>query len=255
MRIALTRAVPRSIERCELTHLARQPIDFEVAVAQHSLYEEMLKLMGCIVERLPEEPEMPDSVFVEDTAVVLDELAVITRPGAESRRGEVTSAEKALRPYRRLTKIESPGTLDGGDVLCVGRQLFAGLSRRSNGEGIEQLRYQLEPYGYSVTSVPFRECLHLKSAVTEVSTGVLLLNPHWVDSRNFPGMEIIEVDAEEPYAANALLTGGRLLVDAGHHRTLDRLRVHGLNPLTVEAGELAKAEGGLTCGSVIFEVA
>ncbi len=136
MLIALTRSVPPSIDNCELTHLRREPINYGRAAEQHTGYEKGLVVLGCTIQRLPSLPDLPDSVFVEDTAVVLPELAIIARPGAESRRFEVTSVAEALRPHYPLTFIEPPGTLDGGDVLLIGSTIYVGDSTRTNAEGI-----------------------------------------------------------------------------------------------------------------------
>jgi dimethylargininase len=251
--LALTRAVPAQIEACELTHLERQPIDLARARAQHAAYEAALTALGCRVVRLPEEPDLPDSVFVEDTAVVVDELAVLTRPGAASRRAEVATVQAALARHRRTASIEPPGTLDGGDVLRVSRALYVGRSGRTDDAGIRQLRDLLTPHGYSVTAVPFQGCLHLKTAVTEAAEGTVLLNPDWVDPAIFAGLTHIAVEPDEPMAANVLRVGNTVLCAAAYPRTADRLRRLGVAVQVVDASELAKAEGGLTCGSVIFE--
>jgi len=248
MLIAITRGVSPSIGRCELTHLPREPIDLVRARAQHRRYEEALASLGCEIHRLPAEPTMPDSVFVEDTAVVLDELAIITRPGAASR----TVAE-ALRPYRRLFQIEPPGTLDGGDVLRIGKMVFVGLSRRTDRAGIEQLRDLLDPFGYVVKGVRVKGCLHLKSAVTQVAEETLLINPAWVNAGAFGAMELIEVDPSEPFAANALLVGETAVYPAAYPRTVERLGAHGIRVRIIDISELAKAEGGVTCCSLIFD--
>lgn len=253
MLLALTRAVPPSIGRCELTHLARAPIDVERAAGQHREYEDALRALGCTVRRLPPEPELADSVFVEDTAVVLDEVAVLTRPGAVSRRAETASVAGALRPHRRLLSIEPPGTLEGGDVLRIGRDLYIGLSARSNPAGVRQLRDLLRPFGYTVHGVAVRGCLHLKTAVTRVAEGTVLVNPDWVDVRELGRIERIEVHPVEPFAANALPLGETLLYPAAHPRTRERLEARGLTLQTVDADELAKAEAGLTCCSLVFE--
>lgn len=254
MLVALTRAVSASLQACELTHLERQPIDVTVARAQHAVYEQALADLGCQVLRLPDAPELPDSVFVEDTAVVVDELAVLTRPGAASRRPEVASMREALARHRPLAAIEAPGTLDGGDVLRVGRRLFAGRGPRTDDEGIRQLAALLGPFGYSVTAVPFSGCLHLKTAVTQVADDRVLLNPDWVRPASFEGIGHIAVDPAEPMAANVLRMGDVCLSAAAFPRTAARLREAGLAVHPIEASELAKAEGGLTCGSVIFRV-
>lgn len=251
MLMAITREISPRIAKCELTHLAREPIDFQRARTQHRQYETLLEELGCKLVRLPAEPVLPDSVFVEDTAVVLDELAVITRPGAESRRAETASIAEALKPYRRLFYIEPPGTLDGGDVLRVGKTLYVGLSRRSNQEGIEQLRVMLVPFGYIVMAVNLQDCLHLKSAVTQVAEDTLLINQAWTDTVVFQGFHLIEVAPSEPFGANALRIGDTVVYPAAFPETLQRLEKQGIRLRTVDASELAKAEGGITCCSLI----
>jgi len=253
MLVAVTRKVSSRMAECQLTHLARAPIDVGRAAEQHLAYEKRLEALGCEVRSLPAEPELPDSVFVEDAAVVFDELAFLARPGAESRRAEVESITQAIEPYRKLARIEPPGTLDGGDVLTVGKRVFVGLSQRTNHAAIEQMRALLPVYGYSVQSVPVERCLHLKSAVSQVAENTLLINPAWVETSAFRNFELIEVDPEEPFAANALLVKGVLVYPAAYERTRKRLAERGLGVVTVEVSELAKAEGGVTCCSLIFK--
>jgi dimethylargininase len=238
--------------RCELTHLQRSVIDLALAREQHRAYEQTLRDLGCRIERLSEEAELPDSVFVEDTAVVVDEVAVITRPGARSRRPETPSIASALSQYRELLRIESPGTLDGGDVLRVGRMLYVGASSRSNASGIEQLIELLRPLGYRVLPVAVQGCLHLKSAVTQVSNTQLLINSRYVEPREFPGMRFIEVDESEPSGANALRIGEEVVYPASQPRTAAILRRHGLRVRTLEMSEMQKAEGGVTCCSLLL---
>ncbi len=252
MLIAITRLVSRSIVNCELTHLERVPIDLERARLQHHAYEETLRGLGVEVHSLPEEPELPDSVFVEDTAIVLDECAVLARPGAASRRPETESIAQALTPYRKLFTIQAPGTLDGGDVLTVGKAIFVGLSSRSNRSAIDQMQAFLAPFGYTVKGVQVTGCLHLKSAVTQVRADTLLVNPAWVDKANFPGMKFIEIDPSEQYAANAMMVGGTVLTQPAYPKTRARLEAAGISPLLVEESELGKAEGALTCCALIF---
>jgi dimethylargininase len=254
MIIAITREVSPSIKRCELTHLARQPIDFDLATVQHHQYESCLADLGCLIHRLPAEPELPDAVFVEDTAIVLDNLAIVTRPGAESRRSEIPSVLEALREYRRLYQVEPPGTLDGGDVLHVGNVLYVGVSSRSNRAGIKQLGGYVEPYGYKVQPVPLHDCLHLKSAVTQVGMDRLLINRAWVDTGEFVGMEMIDVAQEEPMGANALMIGEVVIYPSAYERTRARLEAHDITVKAVDVTELAKAEGGVTCCSLILNV-
>jgi dimethylargininase len=251
-RIAVTRQVSSAMAHCELTHLERTVIDVALAREQHRAYEQALRDLGCRVESLPEEPELPDSVFVEDTAIVLDEAAVITRPGASSRRPETAAIAAALGPYRQLLRIEPPGTLDGGDVLRIARTLYVGISSRSNATGIERLRELLLPFGYRVQPLAVRGCLHLKSAVTQVSADRLLINSRWVERGDFPGMRFIEVDEAEPAGANALLIGEDVVYPASHPRTAEVLRRHGIRVHAVEISETQKAEGGVTCCSLLI---
>lgn len=252
MTIAITRPVSPAISRCELTHIGREAIELARAIEQHEAYERCLEALGCRVVRLPVEPELPDSVFVEDTAVVVDELAVMTRPGAASRRPETASMARALAAYRPVATIEAPGTLDGGDVLRIGRRLFVGRTPRSNPDGIARLRALLAPHGYTVEAVPVTGCLHLKSAVTQVAPQTVLVNPSWVDPAAFALHGVIEVDPSEPHAANTLLLGDTLVVAAAYPRTAGRLEAAGLRLARLEMSELAKAEGALTCCSVIL---
>jgi dimethylargininase len=239
---------------CELTHLTREPIDLPRATAQHEAYEALLRTLGCEVRRVAPAPEHPDAVFIEDTAVVVDELAVITRPGAESRRSEVEGVAKALAPLRSLVHLTAPATLDGGDVLTMGKQLYVGRTARTNSEGITQLRAALAPHGYAVTAVPVTGCLHLKSAVTALDDATVLLNPDWVDPAVFAAYRMIAVDPSEPMGANVLRVGDALLYATDYPKTLARLHAAGFHPQTVDASELAKAEGAVTCCSVLVRL-
>jgi dimethylargininase len=255
MQIAITREVSPSIEQCELTHLDREAIDLDLARAQHRQYEACLAALGCQIQRLPPEPELPDAVFVEDVAVMLDELAIMTRPGAASRRPETHSVAEALAPYRRLAYIQAPGTLDGGDVLRVDQTLWVGLSSRSNPAGMKQMHALLAPLGYTVRGVAVDGCLHLKSAVTQVARDTLLINPAWVDAAAFGPMNLIEVAPAELFAANALLMGESVVYPAAYPATRHRLEEEGILVRVVDISELGKAEGGVTCCSLIFESA
>jgi dimethylargininase len=250
--IAFTRDVSPTITHCKLTHLARSPIDVWVARDQHRVYEALLAALGCEVRRVAPAPEHPDAVFIEDTAVVLDEVAVITRPGAAARRDEVTAVADALAPLRQLARIASPATLDGGDVLVLGRIVYVGETARTNTEGVAQLRAILSPFGYAVHGVPVTGCLHLKTAVTAVDDTTVLLNPAWVDEAAFRAYRVLTVDEREPMAANVLRVGDALVYGESFPYTLERLHAAGFRPHTVDASELAKAEGAVTCCSLIL---
>jgi dimethylargininase len=252
MLVAITRGVSPRIGACEMTHLPRTSIDTDLARAQHRRYEAALTKLGCEVVTLAPLPDLPDSVFVEDVAVVLDEIAILTRPGAESRRPEVEHIREALMMFRPVEAIRAPGTLEGGDVLRVGNLVYVGRSGRSNEAGIDQLRAWLTPFGYRVISAPVRECLHLKSGVSEVAPGVLLFNPAWVHPAVIGGEEMIEVDPAEPYAANGLRVGSHLVYPASFPRTRAILESRGIAIEIVDVSELQKAEGAVTCCSLIL---
>jgi dimethylargininase len=252
--LALTRSVPPSIIHCELTHLEREPIDWARAVEQHEQYENVLRSLQCDVQRLPDAPEHPDSVFVEDTAVVVDECAVIMRPGAESRRGETETMAEALVPHRELYAIEEPGTLDGGDVVVLGDRVYVGASSRSNADGAKQLASILKPHGYTVYGVPVYGCLHLKTAMSALGDDRLLIDPQCVDRTAFTGVKLLEVRPDEAFAANVLVIRDIALCPAGAPRTGAQLEKAGFRVIDVDASELAKAEGGLTCCSVLLRL-
>lgn len=252
--VAVTRGVSPQMGRCELTHVERRSIDVDRAMRQHQGYERCLESLGCSVVRAAPAPERPDSVFVEDTAVVLDGLAMIARPGAPSRRGETAGVADVLRRYRPLRALQAPATLDGGDVLRVGRKLFVGLTARTNAAGVEQLTAIAEPLGYHVARVPVLGCLHLKTAVTEVADGVLLANPQWVDPARFPDCEVLRVDPKEPFAANGLRIGTTLVYPSAYPRTRRRVEAAGVTVAPIDLDELAKAEGAVTCCSLIVDV-
>ncbi len=252
MPIAITRPVPQSLARCELTHLARTPIDVARAATQHAAYEAALAAMGCELRRLPAADELPDSVFVEDVAIALDEIAIVMRPGAPSRRDERASVAAVLSEYRALHAIAAPGTMDGGDVLRMGRTLYVGLSTRTNEDGAHQLARIVEPFGYTVRVVQTHGCLHLKSAATALDDEQVLCNPEWIDTQAFAGLETVAIDPGEPNAANVVRVGSQLLSAAAHERTISHLRGRGYRVCAVDVSELAKAEAGVTCCSVIL---
>jgi dimethylargininase len=251
--IAITRAVSPTLTECELTHRPREPIDVANAVVEHAQYEEALRALGATIVRAPAEPTMPDAIFVEDTALALDEVAVITRPGAATRRRETDSMATVLSAYRPLVRIEAPGTLDGGDVLRVGRRLYVGVSSRSSPQGIAQLETLLgQQWDYDVIPVPVHGCLHLKSAVTQVGEQLLLINDRRVRRECFGAMETLSVAPAEPDGANALWIGGAVIYAAHYPQTAERLDRAGVRVVPVASTEVAKAEGGVTCCSVLL---
>ena len=253
MPIAFVRNVSATINDCELTHMEHEAIDLAVARTQHDLYVQALRDMGCDVHELPQLDLQPDAVFVEDTAVVVPELAVLTNPGAVSRRGEVESTGDVLAEHRAIERISDAGQLEGGDVLRIGKRVYVGCATRTDETGIDELRSHLEPHGYDVIMIRHGAALHLKTACTYLGDGVLLLNPEWVDIRHFDGLEALECDPDEPFACNAIRIGDEVLFPQEFIRTRARIEARGFKVRPVPASELAKAEGGLTCSSIIID--
>jgi dimethylargininase len=253
MLTAITRGVSPAIVNCELSFIPRQPIDLQIAREQHRAYEQLLEKLGARVFSLPAEPDLPDSMFVEDPAIVLDELSVVFPLGTASRRPEAESLAQAISKFRKLERVTLPGTLEGGDILRIGRNLFVGLTKRSNAEGIRQLAAILAPHQYEVVVVPVTGCLHLKSAVTFLGRNSLLANRAWFDPGPFSAYDWIDVDPAEPHAANALTLGSTVIFPASFPRTRARIEAAGFHVTPLDISELQKAESGLTCSSLIFQ--
>ena len=245
---AFTRAVSARIAECQLTHLERVPIDPARAAAQHTAYEQALAESGYEIVRLPELPDNPDAVFVEDTALLLDGHAIVTRPGAASRIGETDSTAEGLGEHFELHRIQS-GYVDGGDVLRIGKRLYVGLSTRTDRAGLEALAAIARPLGYEIVAAKTGACLHLKTGATLAGDSVLLCDANAIDPSQFDGVEPLPVD--EPAAANCLRAGDRLILAAGNPGTADKLRGRGFDVVEVDVSELQKAEAGVTCMSLI----
>ena len=254
MLVALTRGVSLRIAECELTFIDRRAIDYPRAVEQHSQYQQLLRSLGANVITLPSDDQCPDCCFLEDTALVLDEVAVITRPGSEPRRREVDGVAPTILKYRSVVRIDAPGTLEGGDVLRLGRKLLVGLSSRTNQQGIETLRKELKAYGYEVVAIPMKRALHLKSVCTALDDHTVLADPRHFDTTEFAEYTLIEVPAEESMAANVLRINSAICIHAEFHQTVDLLRAKGFDVRTVDISEFLKAEAGLTCMSIILHV-
>jgi dimethylargininase len=257
MPLAFTRAVSPRLAECALTHLDRSPIDVALAVGQHAAYEQALRDAGLDVVRLADLPDEPDAVFVEDTAILLGRHAIITRPGTASRASEIYSTAEGLKPNFAVQFL-SAGRLDGGDVLRVENTLYVGQSRRTNAEGTQALEAAVSQLGYWVVPVELDRCLHLKTAATFAGLdgqGVptLVLNPDWVDPAMFTGTETLLVAEHEPFAANVVLAGDRLVMAAGSPVTAAKLRKRGFNVVELNLSELQKAEAGGTCMSLISD--
>jgi dimethylargininase len=253
MLTAITRAVSPTINLCELSFHEREAIDVQRAIDQHTAYEKLLIELGVRVVGLAAEPNLPDAVFVEDPAVVVDEVAVISRMGAASRRAEAKSLAEALSRYRPLAFLNEPATLDGGDVMRIGRTLYVGVSARTNRYGVEQLTNLLRPYDYEVKPVEVRGCLHLKSGCSYVGNDTVLANRAWINSQDLQVVEMIDVPDQEPAAANALLVNEVVILPASFPKTRALLEQRGFRVRSLDLSELQKAEAGVTCTSLIFE--
>jgi dimethylargininase len=250
--IAITREVSRSLGDCELTWLAREPIDIDKAIAQHRAYEACLESLGARVISLPALEEHPDAVFVEDPAIVLDEAAVIATMGAASRRGERASLAAALKNFRPVVWMRDPARLEGGDAMRAGKDLYVGISGRTDAAGVAELRELVGAFGYRVTAVELMNCLHLKSACCFIGDETILVNRDWVDASVFAGYRLIDVAPEEPGGANALRVGGAVVMASAFPATAARLREAGFEVQAVDVSELMKAESGVTCSSLIL---
>jgi dimethylargininase len=250
--VAITRCPGPELARCELTHLERVPIDIGRARSQHRAYQDALGGAGIRVVGLPSDPTLPDGVFVEDTAVVLDELAVITAPAPASRRGEWPAVEAALRPFRRTVRLPAGAYLEGGDVVRVGRTLYVGQGGRTAGAGLKALEEVVRPLGYSAVPVRLAGCLHLKSACCALDGETLLVNRTWLEAGALAGLRLVDVPAEEPWGANVLALPGLTLVSAACPRTADLVRGLGHPAVALDVSEMHKAEAGLTCMSLVF---
>jgi len=228
-------------------------VDFELAVRQQDEYCAALVRAGARVERLAVNSHYPDGCFIEDTAIVFDELAVVTNMTAEWRRGEPAAIENALAGYRDVARLSGAAVIDGGDVLRTGRELFVGLSARTNRRAFEELKRILGPFGYSVAAVGVKGCLHLKTACTALDERTLLVNPAWVDTELFSGFELLAVPEGEPLAANTLRVNDTLFLQAGYPKTIEIVRERHERTEVLDMSEFSKADGSLTCLSLVFE--
>jgi len=253
MTVALTHIISPNIAHCELSFIERSPIDYKLAVEQHQAYCALLQDCGLEVVELTVNSTYPDSTFIEDTSVVVDEIAVMARMGAESRQGEVAGIEPLLAAYRTIEHVHGPATLEGGDVLRMGKKVFIGVTPRTNTAGIASITTILKHFGYQVIPVPVQGCLHLKSACTAIDEDTLLANPQWIDLDPFKDFQVIAVPEKEPWAANALAIDPYVCVHAGFTRTVALLQGLGFQVKTANISELLKAEAGMTCSSIIFD--
>jgi len=227
--------------------------DMELTLSQHAAYVNCLESLGLSVTVLPAAPGFPDACFVEDTAVVVREVAVVTRPGAPSRQGEAESMAAPLAAHRTLARITAPGTLDGGDILQVGKRFFIGVSDRTNEEGARQLASILGEHGYKSDVIRVAAGLHLKSSLNYVGENTMLVTADFAGHPAIEGFRQIVCPAGEEYAANTLLVNGTLIMPTGYARTRALLEPLGLPIVELDTSEYRKMDGGLTCLSLRLE--
>jgi dimethylargininase len=249
---AITRAVSRHIARCELTFRQREGVDYKRAVRQHAAYCDLLRRHGAQLVELEASDANPDCCFVADTAIVLDEVAVVASMGASSRREETSAVEKILSAHRQISRIKPPATLDGGDVVIIGKQIFVGHSRRTNRQGIEALARILRPLGYEVTPVAVNGSLHLTTACSVLNEETVLVNPRWIDVAPLARLWVIPVPEDEPWAASTMRINDTILVEAAAPRTVKLVGQHSASVEVLDISEFRKAEGSLSCLSILF---
>jgi dimethylargininase len=248
--VALVRRPSSRMAEGLVTHVERVPADAALAARQHAAYVAALERAGWAIRSVAAADELPDSAFVEDTVVVVEDLAVLARPGAPERRAEVAGTEEAIRSLGlEVARIEAPGTLDGGDVLQVGGTVYAGRGGRTDAEGIRQLREHVASRGRTVVPVALHGVLHLKSAVTALPDGTIIgADPALLDTGPFPGVRLVP---EEAGAHVVPLGGDTVLIAASAPRTAALLAAEGLDVMPVDIGEFEKLEGCVTCLSVL----
>ena len=253
MATAITRGVSKTLAYGERTHIERVPIDLQRARAQHHAYEVALRSLGLQVQAHKALDDFADSVFVEDVVIALDGATIITRPGASSRRPETAHMTRILAPHRRLSFINAPGTIDGGDVVVIGKRILVGLTARTNIDGAAQLQAIAQPLGYIVEGIQLDGALHLKTALSALSSDTALANPHWIDVNALGFRRVLCVARAEPFGANVLPIGNRVLVSAAYPDTRVILEKADFATQAVDVSELHKAEAGITCMSVILD--
>lgn len=246
---AITRPPGRSYAKCISSHPEHHLVSTKKALEQHNEYTHTLEELGLEVIQLDAQDEMPDSCFVEDTSVVVGSRALVTRPRFPSRQIEVATIEEILGNYFSIERIQTPGTLEGGDVIHVEDRLISGLTERSNLEGVMQMRRKLD---IQVDTVEDREIIHLKSYVTYLERGVLIGTRRFADNEAFIGLDYNAIPDREGYAANTLTVNGTVILPKGYPVTTKVIKELGYETVSLDTSEFARCEGALTCLSIIF---
>lgn len=252
MTIAITHDVSDRLAECELTHLDRKIIDLENARKQLEQYRNLLQSLGVDVVSLQVNREYPDSVFIEDAAIVLPELAIQCSIGAKSRQQEPDAIAAYLAAFKTVAKLPDDATLDGGDVLVFDKNILVGRSGRTNEAGFQTLQKLVSPFGYRTQSIEVKGALHLKTAICALDHNRLLVNPAWISERSLEGFELVAIPSDERFGANILRLESCIVVADEHPKTAALIRSLGFQVEATPISEFQKAEGGLTCLSLIF---
>jgi dimethylargininase len=250
--LALTHVPSPRMQACQRTFVPESEIDYPLAARQHERCRQTLRECGAEVIALDCNIDLPDCTFIEDTAIVLDEVAIIASMGPASRRTEPEAIEAELRRYRRIIRIDPPATLEGGDVLRIGKKLLVGLSARTNQGGIDAIRKATAPFGYETIAIPVHDCLHLKTACTALPDQSILVNPNWVDPDALRPFAFEPIPKDEPFGGNVALVGSTVLIAESHPQTAALIRSRGFEVRTIDISEFQKAEGGVTCLGILL---
>lgn len=249
---AIIRGVPYTYDKCIKSHKVENKINVELAKEQHRRYCEILEQLGLILIVIEPDDRFPDCCFVEDPAIVIGDIAIISRMAAKSRTGEEIEVRNTLSRYKKVYEINPPGTIDGGDILRINEKIYVGVSQRTNQFAVQQVRTFLSDYDYQVIPVRIKHILHLKSACTYIGNNYIVMFPGHFDDRIFSEYDKIIVRKSEAYSANCLSVNGKVLVQKGYPNTKKLIENEGFETVEIEMSEFRKGGGSLTCLSIIF---
>jgi len=249
---AITRSISDRFQEAVTLAPALEPINVSLARKQHSAYVAALRFLGLTVTELPPLAEHPDCCFVEDCAIYAEGVALITQLGAPSRQGEESTVADALAPFARIERMTAPATLDGGDCMRVGKRWYVGQSARTNAAGIAKVRAVFEPLGFEIDEVPLNNVLHLKCVCSPLGDNCILLAHGSLPRHTFRGVEVVEIPEDETYAANCVRVHDTVLVSRGFPNAATALKAAGFTVLPLEMSEIKKADGSLTCLSILL---
>ena len=249
---AIVRGIPNTFQDCVTISHNTPKINVELARQQHETYCTTLEQLGLKLIRIEADDALPDCCFTEDIAIVFNDLAIITSPGTPSRVAETVEMEKIVAPLKKIYHLSPPATLDGGDVLKIDKKIFIGNSLRTNEEAIKQVAAIINPKGYEVIGVKIWNTLHLKSVCTYLGNGCIILAEGYLDDKIFSQYDKIILPKEEAYCANCLVVNGKVLISKGFPKTKSLIEAKEFSVIEMEISETKKADGALTCSSIIF---